>query len=74
MSLPAIVLISLCVVGVGVVFLIILSADIVSTRREQEHHRREFERLERVLGPIMKQWEEELRAEGLEVPPGTRRY
>jgi len=63
------VAVALVAAAVGVV----VALELVAERRERARRRAEFERWERVLGPIMKQWEDELRADGLEVPPPIRR-
>lgn len=63
-------------VAVGVLAMgaaVVVAADLVAGRGEARRRRAEFDRWNRLLGPTMKQWEEELRAEGLEVPPPAPR-
>jgi hypothetical protein len=60
------------VVPIGLVAYV-LWVDLCLFQQEQQRYRDEFERMNAIFGPIMKQWEEELREEGLLVPPGTKR-
>lgn len=56
-----------------VVSIVLVAGDLVAERKERARRRSDFARLEALLGPTLRRWEEELRAEGVEVPPPARR-
>jgi hypothetical protein len=71
--MTGIIIASLVISVVASVALVFAWADIQRTQREEQLRRESFERMNAILGPIMEQWEEELREQGMLVPPGTRR-